>query len=247
MANELFGLLNLLYNGATAMGMPRISPGAPQAGGQTAAPNLLWDTVRPLLAQGAPQGPLPQAVNQGGVPGRPLEAPQKPQEQAPQQQQVEPMSQTINALAEAVRSDKIGESNRTTGMPSYSPESTGPFNSGYFKQLTPEAQVASEGNTPTNFYAQRGGVQGVDGAGVQAMMPTEEDRLGAMLMTLQQGGQPGAGAGQELAPPQTLVSNDARTMPRGMNADQEEALRKSGTPIQPMSGKITPYGWMGRR
>jgi hypothetical protein len=71
------------------------------------------------------------------------------------------------ALVKALRYDPVAEHSKLASLPSYAPESQSPFATGYFNQpssmgLSPEAVLASQGNTATNQWAQMGGVPNLD-------------------------------------------------------------------------------------
>jgi hypothetical protein len=123
---------------------------------------------------GGGQPPQQQQIPQVGG----GQAPMQPQAQDPltaflmgqQNQQQQPMIPAFNPteLVNALRSEgPVAEFNKLASLPSYAQGSQSPFAAGFFQQpsqmgLSPEAVLASQGNTATNQWGQMGGVPNVN-------------------------------------------------------------------------------------
>lgn len=99
------------------------------------------------------------------------------------QRQAAPQGGQPNVLdiLRATDTDPVGTANKLSGLPSYAPGSQSPFNTGFFSpSLTPEARIASQGNSAINQWAQLGGVQGVDAGKVQGLTQ-QKNQAGAAM------------------------------------------------------------------
>jgi hypothetical protein len=81
--------------------------------------------------------------------------------------QYQPQESPSEALiTKKMLQDPVGYYNKMASLPSNAPGSLSPFApGGQFEnvpRLTPAAQLASQGNTATNQWAQMGGVEGMD-------------------------------------------------------------------------------------
>lgn len=95
-----------------------------------------------------------------------------------QGQRQQPQVQQPNALdiLQATDPDPVGTANKLSSLPSTSPGSQNPFATGFFNSensaasMSPEARLASQGNSAMSQWAQLGGMPGVDGSKIKGML-----------------------------------------------------------------------------